>query len=153
MTRSGTVELAGRTWEWRAEEAPPDPERAPVPYLTWYRILFRRSDDREQVARTRAGIPPDGWSERTLRSVLRSARELRWRDEDGRLWELRVEGWKAGEGEDEVGERRVVLTRAGEPEDAGGPGESLEHPARGLRSLTASPDEALQALLDSAAPA
>ncbi|NIP58599.1 MAG: hypothetical protein GWM92_09935 [Gemmatimonadetes bacterium] len=153
VTPSGTVELAGRTWEWGAEETPRDSERDPVPYLTWYRVLFRRSDDPEQLARARAGIPPDGWSERTLRSVLRAAREVVWRDGDGRLWELRVEGWAPGQEEAESGERRVVLSPAHGGEGAPTATGSLEHPAGGLRSLTAASDEALQDLLDSAAPA
>jgi len=153
VTASGTVELAGRTWEWGAEETPRDPERDPVPYLTWYRVLFRRSDDPEQLARTRAGIPPDGWSERTLRSVLRAAREVVWRDGDGRLWELRVEGWAPGDEEAGSGDRRVVLSPAGDSDAAPSPDEPLARGARDLRSLTAASDEALQDLLDSATPA
>lgn len=148
------MELEGRSWSWEAAELPGDGEHASLPYLSWYRITFCLRSDPEQTARVRVGVPPDGWSGRNLRSVLRSARERTWRDVGGTLWDVRVEGWgRADPKEGGQGEPSLVFTRAGETGDVEDSEPVLQRSARGVASLTAAADEDLQTLLDSAVPA
>lgn len=151
--RSGTLSLESRTWAWRAWERPTEEgDGAPSPFLDWWEVRFRLEEDSAQEARVRAGVPPGRWSEETVGSILRSARERTWRDADGRLWTVRLEGWTGqgistdvAEGEEQDGGPTVVFSR----EEAG---EQLRRPARELSSLTGADDDALQSLLEGRDP-
>lgn len=146
--RSGELTLAGRRWEWEAVHAPPeDEEGTGSPFLRWYEITFRLADDPEQRAVARAGIPARDWSEGTLREVLRSARSRRWRDPEGELWSVRLEGWSG---------RGISTEVAAAAEDAGRAvvfvheegGDEVRRSAPGCDSITDPPSGGLEALLE-----
>lgn len=140
--------MASTRWRWEARRAPAgEEEGATSPFLDWWEVRFRRDDDPDQEARVRAGVPDEAWSEELLRSVLRSARERTWRDADGALWTVRLEGWtgsgistEVAEGEAEEGRRVVFVPEQG--------GESVRRPAPELASLTVEADRTLQRLLE-----
>lgn len=146
--RSGALILDDRRWEWEARHSPPeDEDGAENPFLCWYEITFRRSGDAEQKAFARAGIPDGGWSDETLRQVLRSARTRRWRDPSGDLWTVRLEGW-SGRGistevaaaEEESGRAVVFVPLEG--------GEEIRRTAPDVESITDLPDGRLAQLLE-----
>jgi len=145
----GTLRVGGTVWRWEARPDPPEgDDDPPSPFLEWWEIRFRLDDDPEQEARVRAGVPDEGFSDGLLTSVLRSARTRTWRDDEGDLWSVRIEGWSArgistevAEGDDAA--RRVIFSR---PET----GAEVGCPAPELDSLTLEPDAGLQRLLDGA---
>lgn len=146
--REGELTLSGCTWRWAVRRAPSGENDAqPVDFLEWFEFTFRRVDDPEQEAHSRAGLPRQEWTERTLRSILRSVRERTWRDDEGTLWRLRLSGWSTAGVSTDVGrgssdEGPDVLFQP-----VGG-GDTLERPAGDLRSLTDVPDDQLQAVLN-----
>lgn len=147
-SRTGEVTLAGRRWEWSAVHAPLDEgERNHDPFLRWFEITFRLEDDPEQEAYARAGVSPGDWSEETLRQVLRSARTRTWRDTEGRLWTVRLEGWSG----------RGISTRVADAEEGAGPevvfvpgddGDEIRTRAPDLDSITDPGEGGLEAVLE-----
>ena len=150
--RAGEVRLAGSLWQWEAVPSPAEPDgeaAAPNPFLRWFEVTFRRKDDPEQEARARAGVAPGDWSEETLREVLRSVRTRTWRDDDGRLWRVRLRGWS----------ERGISTEVAEAGEEGGRAIVFESPAggeerrraqAGVDSLTDPGAGGLQAVLEEA---
>lgn len=143
----GELTLADQRWKWTARRADADEGASdPLDFLEWFEFAFQRADDPEQEGHSRAGVPRQEWTERTLRSILRSVRERTWRDADGTLWRVRLSGWStAGISTDVASggsdEGPNVLFHPVEG------GEVVERPAGDLRSLTDVRDEDLQAVL------
>ena len=142
--REGEVTLASHVWRWSVR--PSAESSDPVDFLEWFEFTFQRADDPEQEARNRAGVPRQEWTERTLRSILRSVRERTWRDAQGELWKLSISGWgtpgistEMGTGSKEEGPELIFQPLAG--------GQTVERPTGDLRSLTDVSDERLQAVL------
>ena len=145
---AGSLRLGSTLWRWEARPDPPDKdEDPPSPFLDWWEIRFRVDDDPEQRTRVRAGVPDEGFSDELLATILRSARERTWRDADGALWRVRLEGWPG----------RGISTEVADPEEGEGPmvvfvppdgGDEIRRRAPGLDSLTAGADARLQRLLE-----
>ena len=143
----GELTLSDLRWQWTVVSADNQEEGADaMDLLEWFEFTFRRVDDPEQEARNRAGVPRQEWTERTLRSILRSVRERTWRDADGTLWRLRLSGWPAAGVTTDVGAEATeegpdVVFRSVDGR------ETVERSAGDLRSLTDVSDDVLQAVL------